>query len=175
MRDDEDSFGASVAKELSKDINQSVYKHVLAQTAAGARNLSMTSKMHCVLHQMHLIPFGWHMVSWLCSSVDGCCTDSGTEKNASKHVPVNPNPLLPGWDESGAVADDDTSQPIPFNGNISFDCIQIEGIEHLSHNSVQQLSGAMKRFTKWLSRATSFARCLTDAYCCDRVVWTCLE
>ena len=152
-------------RALSATMKKLLIYHILIPIGLGARYCSLAHKWAALLHALRIEAHDWAMVRDFMQSVINITSDMGTEA-ALKDVPsINPNVVLPGWQESTLEppASLDATQPLPSGVLQNVDirrAIRIIGEEHVLHTIQRHVFDKCPGFKAWYQKAREVAKLL---------------
>ena len=159
-------------ESLAQTMHKCVDHRVLIPVGLGAKHMTLPHKWSCILHALRIEADDWEMVERLTSRVINLTSDMGTEVHLQEVPNINPNVVLPGWDEPKLMQtefDDIAADPrwgacqlrIPDNARVGFKhAVRIVGEEHNLHTIQEHVFGALPHFKTWYAKGKEVAKLL---------------
>ena len=171
----DDERGGALVKIMAEEM----FHHVCLPVALGVKNLSLAAKFIAIAHTLRMETSCWLICKIICSNVVAITTDYGTESGLGNVPDLDMSVALPWWSVPTPIVADTADDVIDIESTagqrLSFkNSIKTPGIEHTCHNALQQVLNHTHHYKGWLTKASAFARCMTNPYYTDRLKKQCL-
>ncbi len=155
--------------ELAGRMAKLLLHHILIPVGLGAKHCSLSHKWAALLHCFRILSCGWEMVAQLFQIIINVTSDFGVEAQLQEVPSVDPNAVLPYWDERAKLQGDSSEE---FGGEMAFalqydaprvdlrGAVRIIGEEHNLHTIQEHVFGKMPGFKAWYGRAKEVAKLL---------------
>jgi len=145
--------------------------------------MDLSAKFVGILHAIRLECSSWSMVSQVVNSLLQMVTDYGTESMLTQVPKFDVRSIFADWRDDVLVDDDPAMELVemlsPANF-VSFErAMATPGVEHIAHNSLDQVGGKLKHFKRWWKLASEFSKYFGSLYSAvfqnDSEGWQCFR